>query len=78
MEEGYLKLWNQPYDEGIPSSKRIIEDIHRVVNVAWPIIYQSRGIAVHDLCQRAGRRKDENQTIKKEVVNVQKIKGLES
>ena len=76
MEEGYLKLWNQPDDEGIPSSKRIIEDIHLVVNVAWPAIYQSRGTAVHDLCQRVGRRRDEQQTIKKRGGKRTKNKGF--
>ena len=62
IEEGYLKLCNKYDDEGIPSSKRVIEDIHRVVNVAWPSIYQARGIDVHDLCQRVGRRNSEINT----------------
>ena len=59
MKEGYLKLWNQPENEGIHSSKRNIEDIHRVVHVLWPAIYQARGTDVHDLCQRLGRRNSE-------------------
>ena len=72
MEEGYLNLWNQPDDEVFPSSKRIIENIHHVVNVAWPTIYQESGIDVHDLCLRAGRRHDEKIPQIKEVVNVKK------
>ena len=56
MEEGYLKLWNQPDESGVPSSRRIIQDVTKVLNEAWPAIYKARGKACHHLCSRNGRR----------------------
>ena len=56
MEEGYLKLWNQPDDSGVPSSRRIIQDVTKVLNEAWPAIYKNRGRACHDFCSRNGQR----------------------
>ena len=56
MEKGYLKLWNQLDDSGVPSSKPIIQDVTKVINEAWPAIYKTRGTACHHLCSRNGRR----------------------
>ena len=42
-------------DSGVPSSKRIIQDITKVVNDAWPTIYKAGGTACHHLCSRNGR-----------------------
>ena len=54
--EGYLKLWNQPDDSGVPSSRHIIQDVTKVLNEAWPAIYKNCGRACHDFCSRNGRR----------------------
>ena len=47
MEEGYLKLWNQPDDSGVPSSERIIQYVTKVINEAWPTIYKACGTTCH-------------------------------
>ena len=48
MEAGYLKLWDHtlPKGQGCPSSDRIIHDIKGVLEVAYPKLYQARGIAL--------------------------------
>ena len=56
MEEIYLKLWNKPDNDIIPSSKRIIEDIHRVIYFLCNDIYQECGTAFHYLFQILGKR----------------------
>ena len=63
MEMGYSKLWtsSRSEGEGCPSSHRIIHDIHQVVHVAYPQLYQARGVALyHDT--RRGRRDNESVT----------------
>ena len=70
MERGYLKLWepDQPgREEGCPSSSRILTDINNVIHRAYPALYQNRGIAVHHLCERSGRRRQEVMLGKKPV-----------
>ena len=76
MEEVYLKLWNKSDYEGIPSSKRIIEDINSFVNVAWSAIYQARGIDVFDLCQMVEIRNAEINTKNKRGVMRKKTTGF--
>ena len=63
MEEGYRKLWDpsRPEGEGCPSSKRIIQDIHRVVFESYPALYNARGIALQHIARRTGRRRKETE-----------------
>ena len=63
MEKGYSKLWDstRPEGEECPSSHRIIHNIHQVVHVAYPQLYQTRRVALyHDT--RRGRRDNETVT----------------
>ena len=73
MEEGYLKLW----DGGCPSSSRIIEDIDRVLDVAYPMLYENRGIALHDLERRIGRRRKESSSFQSKKRGGKRVKNNE-
>ena len=63
MEQGYARLWDstRPEGEGCPSSERIIHDIRHVVHVAYPALYEARGVALYHNA-RSGRRRQELMT----------------
>ena len=46
-----MRVW-----EMFPSSKRIMEDVDKVL-LALPIIQEARGVTVQGICERNGKRK---------------------
>ena len=61
MQRAYLKLWDPSLgpDEGAPTSKRIQEDINRVINETYLDIFYNRGMALAGNHRCKGRRKHE-------------------
>ena len=58
----YQRLWDPSLgpDAGVPSSKRIIEDVRRVVDEVLPRLFEARGATVKGLGTRTGRRRELN------------------
>ena len=55
----YLRLWDPTLiPHGSPCSKRIVEDIYRIVDEVLMKIFYSRGTVVKGLGTRRGRRND--------------------
>ena len=56
--DSYLRLWYPSlFPEGIPSSKRIMQDINYIVDYVLLKIVEVRRVTVPRLSSRAGKRK---------------------
>ena len=70
QDSAYLRLWDPELqvtkgkDAGVPSSRRIVEDMHRISNYSVLKRYSVRGVVVHGCGTRRGRRFDGSSGVK--------------